>query len=171
MKLSETTNRQIQEVAGEKGCRVLAVETAGAGRYSVLRVVLERTDGESASIDDCEAVSRQVSAILDSTDEVPHRYSLEVSSAGLDRKLYSVDDAHRFAGSAVRVNTHDPVIPEIAQGRRAGAGTSPARNFRGILTKVDADRLTVVDEVEGKIYNVRFGNIRVARLDFSWPNR
>jgi ribosome maturation factor RimP len=171
MKLSETTNDQIRAIAAGKGCRLLAIESAGAGRYSVLRVVLEREDGAGASIGDCEAVSREVSAVLDSSDEIPHRYSLEVSSAGLDRRLYSLEDAERFIGRVVRVKTESPVPPDFVPGYAGRGHVLPARNFAGILQKVEGDRLTVVDEGEGKIYNVRFGDIRTARLDFSWPKR
>ena len=168
MKLSEMTTEQIRTAAAEKGCRLLAVETAGAGRFSVLRVILERESGEGASIDDCETVSREVSRILDDSDEIPHRYSLEVSSAGLDRKLYSLEDARRFVGSRVRVKTEHPVVAALAEGARHRGPAVSARNFSGILEKVEADVMTVVDDTDGKIYNVRFGDIRVAKLDFHW---
>jgi len=171
MKLSETTSDQIRAIAAGKGCRLLAIESAGAGRYSIVRVVLERENGEGASIGDCEAVSREVSAVLDSSDEIPHRYSLEVSSAGLERRLYSLEDAERFTGRVVRVKTESPVLPDFVTGRAGRGRVLPARNFAGMLQKVEGDRLTVVDEAEGKIYNVRFGDIRTARLDFSWPKR
>jgi ribosome maturation factor RimP len=171
MKLSETTSEQIRGIAAEKGCRTLAIETAGAGRFSVLRVVLERAGGEGATIEDCEAVSRAVSALLDASDEIPHRYSLEVSSAGLDRKLYSLEDARRFVGRLVRVKTENLVTPEPTEAPRGSRAAVAARNFSGILREVEGDRLTVVDEADGKTYNVRFGDIRVARLDFSWPRR
>jgi ribosome maturation factor RimP len=58
MKLSAETTREIRAIAEEKGCRLLAVENAGAGRYSVLRLVLERSTGEPVTLEDCEAVSR-----------------------------------------------------------------------------------------------------------------
>lgn len=167
--LTEKTTREIEAIAGEKGCRLLAIESAGAGRYTVLRVVLEHPDGTPATVDDCESVSREISPLLDAADEIAHRYTLEVSSAGLERRLYSLDDARRFVGERVRVKTETPVMPEpAAEGAHA---LTPARNFRGVLDAVDDDRLRVVDEAERKIYNVRFGDIRLARLDFEWPGR
>ena len=179
--LSEKTSREIEAIAEERGCRLLAVETAGAGRFSVLRVVLERLDGSAVGVEDCEGVSREVSAVLDATDEIPHRYTLEVSSAGLDRKLYSLADAERFVGRRVRVKTENPVIPDPLPVEGAGERTaskrppaiSPARNFGGRLDRVEGDVLTVVDEADRRIYNVRFGEIRLARLDYSseWPER
>jgi ribosome maturation factor RimP len=170
--LSDKTTREIAAIAEERGCRLLEVESAGAGRFTVLRLVLEKPDGGAVTVEDCEGVSREASAVLDAADEITHRYTLEVSSAGLDRKLYTLDDAVRFVGQRVRVKTDDPVLPrplEVA-GMRTPA-VSPARNFTGLLRSVDGDVLTVVDEADRKIYNVRFGDIRLARLDFEWPPR
>jgi ribosome maturation factor RimP len=170
--LGEKTSQEIGAIAAEKGCRLLAIETGGAGRATVLRLVLERQDGSAVTVDDCEAVSREASAVLDAADEIAHRYTLEVSSAGLDRKLYSVDDARRFVGQRVRVKTDEPVLPQPAPDAAAKPrALSPARNFAGRLASVDGDRLTVVDELEHKTYNVRFGDIRLARLDYEWPRR
>jgi len=171
--LSEKTTLEIEKIAQEKGCRLLAVETAGAGRFTVLRLVLERSGGEPVTVEDCELVSRDASAVLDASDEIAHRYTLEVSSAGLDRKLYSLEDAQRFVGHRVRVKTESPVTPDIlpAASAQKSPAISPARNFGGVLSQVEGDRLTVVDEAERKIYNVRFGDIRLARLDFEWPRR
>ncbi|HEY1251138.1 MAG TPA: ribosome maturation factor RimP [Thermoanaerobaculia bacterium] len=170
--MSDKTTREIEAIAEEKGCRLLAVETAGAGRFTVLRLVLERAGGEPVTVEDCELVSRDASAVLDASDEIAHRYTLEVSSAGLDRKLYSLEDAQRFVGQKVRVKTESPVTPEVLPAPSGkNPAISPARNFGGVLSRIDGDRLTVVDEAERKIYNVRFGDIRLARLDFEWPRR
>jgi hypothetical protein len=69
----------------------------------------------------------------------------------------------------VRVKTEDLVTPQpLEAGDRP---PSPARNFRGRLEGVDGDLLRIVDEADRKIYNVRFGDIRLARLDFEWPER
>ena len=169
--LSAKTTAEIEAIAEERGCRLLAVESAGAGRFSVLRLVLEHLDGSAVSVEDCESVSREASAVLDAADEIPHRYTLEVSSAGLDRRLYSLEDAERFVGRRVRVKTESPVTPSpLPQSKGA---ISPARNFGGRLERVEGDVLTVVDEADRRIYNVRFGDIRLARLDYSseWPER
>ena len=169
MKLREETTEEIRAIAREKGCVLLAVESSGLGRSSVLRLVLEREDGSSASVEDCAAVSREASALLDASDEIAHGYSLEVSSAGLDRKLYSLDDARRFVGRRIRVKTGDPVVPEASNG--SGNATAGSRNLRGTLERVDGDVLRVVDGENRKTYNVRFGDIRLARLEFEWPAR
>ena len=174
--LGPETTEEIAAIAREKGCRLLAIESSGAGRASVLRLVLEREDASGGSVEDCEAVSREVSTLLDASDEIPHGYTLEVSSAGLDRKLYTIDDARRFIGRQIRVKTDLPVVPETSD--RPGAATEsrdPAaagsRNLRGRLETVEADVLRVVDEENCKTYNVRFGDIRQARLEYEWPER
>src|SRR5260370_27188866 len=126
MKLSEMTTEAIRAVAERRGCRLLALEGAGAERCSVLRVVLERAAGEPVTVDDCEGVSRDVSAVLDASDEIPHRYTLEVSSAGLDRKLYSLEEAIRFVGRRGRVTAEKPG----AAGAVEGAPVGPPGAFR-----------------------------------------
>jgi ribosome maturation factor RimP len=132
--------------------------------------VLEKSNGEPATLEDCESVSREVSALLDASDPIGHRYTLEVSSAGLERRLYSLDDAERFTGRRVRVKTEIPVMPE-AIGQPGRAPLTAARNFSGVLESVAGDCLRVVDEENRRIYNVRFGDIRAARLDFQWPGK
>lgn len=166
--LTDGTQERIREIAEERGLRLLEVSTAGAGRYTTLRIVLERADGGSVNLDECESVSREVSSLLDSTDEIPHKYALEVSSAGLDRKIYSLDDARRFVGRRVRVKSEVAVEATPEPGRVAGA---PARNFGGVLASVEGDRLTVFDEENRRTYNVRFGETRQVRLDYEWPAR
>lgn len=165
MKLSEKTTEEIGTIAAEQGCRLLAVESAGAGRFSVLRLVLERPNGESVGLGECESVSRAVSALLDANDEIAHRYTLEVSSAGLDRKLYTLDDATRFVGRRVKVKSTTPVIGVVTGSSEPAPGL-PARNMRGTLHSVEGDTLTIVDEENRKTYNVRFADIQTARLDF-----
>ena len=169
MRLKPETLDEIRAIARRKGCRLLDVEPSGSGGSSVLRVVLEREDGNPVTIEECESVSRDVSALLDASDEIGHRYLLEVSSAGLDRKLYSIDDARRFVGRQVRVKTERPVIPEPSEGKPAP--TAGSRNLRGTLESVQGDVLRVVDGENRKTYNVRFGDIRQARLEFEWPGR
>lgn len=151
--LGEKLMTEIGQIAEENGCRLLAVETAGAGRQLILRLVLDREAG--VTLEDCERVSRDVAPLLDAEAEIGHRYYLEVSSPGLDRKLYSPEDAARFVGRRVKVRTALPV--------------EGSRNFRGKLESVDGDRLRIVDEDSRKTYNLSFGEVQVARLEPEWP--
>ena len=181
--LRPETMDEIAAIVREKGCRLLAIEPSGGGPATVVRIVLEREDGSPVSVEDCEAVSREVSTLLDAADDISHAYTLEVSSAGLDRKLYTIDDARRFVGRRVKVKTESPVVPErtttdvperttkdVPEQKRAGDAAG-SRNLRGRLESVDRDVLRVVDEENRKTYNVRFGDIRLARLEYEWPER
>lgn len=152
--LGEKLETEIRQIAAESGCTLLAIETAGAGRHMILRLVLDKDPG--VSLEDCERVSREVSPLLDAEAEIPHAYHLEVTSPGLDRKLYSIEDARRFVGRRVRVSSREPV--------------EGARNFAGRLESADDGRLVIVDEEAGKTYNVRFDEVRVARLEVEWPD-
>jgi ribosome maturation factor RimP len=182
--LRPETTEEIAAIAREKGCRLLAIEPSGGGAAPAVRIVLERMDGSGVSVEDCEAVSREVSTLLDASNEISHAYTLEVSSAGLDRKLYTIDDARRFVGRRVKVKTDTPVVPEgtTTGGADAAGNDVPvqadrvgvvagSRNLRGRLESVDRDVLRVVDEENRKTYNVRFGDIRLARLEYEWPER
>jgi ribosome maturation factor RimP len=99
--LPEELLARLGRLAESEGLELVAVEITGASRRPVVRLVLDRASG--VTLADCETVSRQTSAILDTYDPFPGSYSLEVSSPGLDRKLYSDSDYTRFAGEVVKV--------------------------------------------------------------------
>jgi ribosome maturation factor RimP len=153
--LSEKILDEIRKIAQESGCELLAIESAGAGRFQTLRLVLDKEGG--VTVEDCEKVSRDVSPLLDAEGEISHSYTLEVSSPGLDRKLYSIDDAKRFVGRRIRVKTTVPV--------------DGSRNFRGTLEAIEGDDgLRIVDGESRRTYNLRFREVQVARLEVDWPD-
>jgi ribosome maturation factor RimP len=95
-------------VAGSYGLEVVDVELRGAGKSRMLRIYIDRPGGVTHG--DCEAVSREVGAILDVEDAVPgSQYVLEVSSPGLDRRLLKPADYERFAGRRIRLHTREAV--------------------------------------------------------------
>ncbi len=90
-----------------------------------LQVMVERRDGKAMAVDDCADISRAVSALLDVEDPIAGRYTLEVTSPGIDRPLVRAADFERFAGFEARIETSQPV-----SGRRRFRGklmgTTPA---------------------------------------------
>ena len=101
--------RQIAErVASSEGLELLAVEWAGPARGGLLRLTIDRLD-TPVSHQDCQAVSDQLGTILDVEDLVDGRYTLEVASPGLDRKLYKPADYQRFQGRRVKVRLKHPL--------------------------------------------------------------
>jgi ribosome maturation factor RimP len=101
VKLDRETTEQIAAIAVDEGLELLATEVVGSGPKSVLRLIVDSPDG--VTLDQCSAVSRQASVLLDVEDPIKHAFTLEVSSPGLDRKLYSESDYTRFSGERVTV--------------------------------------------------------------------
>jgi ribosome maturation factor RimP len=101
-RLPEDLLARLGRLAQGEGVELVAVEVGGTARKPVVRLVLDREPG-GVTLADCEAVSRQASVLLDAYDPFPGTFTLEVSSPGLDRKLYNDKDFSRFEGRAVRV--------------------------------------------------------------------
>ena len=116
MKLEEKVQEQLTAMVAE-GLELLTTEVVGSGPKTILRLVVDGPDG--VSLDKCATVSRQASAMLDVEDPIRHRYTLEVSSPGLDRKLYSVEDYERYVGHRAKIRMvpsyreHRTVIGEL----------------------------------------------------------
>ncbi|EQD48717.1 protein belonging to Uncharacterized protein family UPF0090 [mine drainage metagenome] len=101
-----------------------------------MRLYIDRHGG--VGIEDCERVSREVSALLDVEDPIPTAYTLEVSSPGFDRVLRTRAHFARFAGERVFVELATP-----REGRRRYTGTLVAAGDAGIELDVDGERVAV----------------------------
>jgi ribosome maturation factor RimP len=127
----------------------------------VLRVYIDRPwnnndqgqePSPGISFDECERVSRDLSAALDVADAITHAYRLEVSSPGLERPLRRARDFQRFAGEKVKVRTVDSV-----EGRR---------NFSGTIRGANGDVVEV--ECDGRCYQIPASLIARAHLVPDW---
>ena len=94
-------------VAHSEGIEVVEVELKGERGNQLLRISIDKPEGITHA--DCELVSQQVGTILDVEDVVPGRYTLEVSSPGVERKLMKPRDFERFQGKKVKISLHKPV--------------------------------------------------------------
>ncbi len=83
------------------GYELVGAEYLAQGRHSVLRVYIDSEEG--VSVDDCARVSHQISGVLDIEEPIKGEYILEVSSPGLDRPLFNLNQFERFAGKQVRL--------------------------------------------------------------------
>jgi ribosome maturation factor RimP len=90
------------------GYELVRVTVLGRDRPTV-QVMADRADGSLITISDCETISHQLGAVLDVEDPLPGAWSLEVSSAGIDRPLTRAKDWIRFAGHLARAETQFPV--------------------------------------------------------------
>lgn len=110
---------------------------ANAGRGSgLLRIYLDSPAG--VAVDDCERVSREVSALLDVEDPMPGAFTLEVSSPGLDRMLRKPAHYARFRGERVRVE-----LTGARDGRRRYTGRLLAVGDEGIELEVDGETVAM----------------------------
>lgn len=115
------------------GYECWGIEFLSQGRHSLLRVYIDHANG--ILIDDCEKVSRQISGVLDVEDPISNEYTLEVSSPGMDRPLFTLDQFARNAGEQVKIRLRSPF-----EGRR---------NFQGLLRGVeDQDVVVLADDHE-----------------------
>lgn len=141
------------EALGYELVRVQFQGKPGGGEGKTLQVMADRLDRATMTVEDCAAISRQVSALLDVEDPIKDAYDLEVSSPGIDRPLVKLADFERFAGFEIKLETAAPL-----DGRR---------RFRGRVTGIsgtgpDAAIDMVLDD--GATTAVPFGDIEKAKL-------
>ena len=130
---------------------LLGVELAASGTSALLRLYID-APGRAVVIEDCEAVSREVSAVLDINDPIASHYTLEVSSPGIDRPLFTVAQFAKHIGETVKLNLQIPL-----NGRR---------RLQGAIAGVDGDNITLkTDTAE---LSVQHANIEKARLVPDW---
>jgi ribosome maturation factor RimP len=139
-----------EPLLGQLGYELVDLEYAPGRAHAQLRIFIDRSAG--IGLDDCERVSREISALLDVEDPVPTGYTLEVSSPGLDRVLRTPAHFERFVGERVRVELLQP-----RGGRRRYTGRLAALNDAGIELDVD-----------GAMVAVSFAEIGRARLAPLW---
>lgn len=110
------------------GYELWGIEYHSHSHQPLLRVFIDSENG--INVEDCAAASRQMSAVLDVEDPIAREYTLEVSSPGMDRPLFTLDQFSRYAGEWVKLKLRAPF-----EGRR---------NFRGRLTGIEGDEVVVV---------------------------
>src|SRR3989338_6891879 len=126
----------LQPVVNAMGYELWGLEHAGGGQGSLLRVYIDKQSG--ISLTDCEHVSSQVAGILDTRDPIRGSYTLEVSSPGTDRPLFTLEHFNLFTGHEARIRLHGKL-----QGRK---------NIVGRIAAVSADTVTILEN--GETYNV-----------------
>ncbi|HSZ90088.1 MAG TPA: ribosome maturation factor RimP [Acetobacteraceae bacterium] len=113
------------------GYELVRVVVLGRDRPTV-QVMADRADGSQITVADCEAISHALGAVLDVEDPIPGTWSLEISSAGIDRPLTRPKDWNRFAGHLARAETVAPV-----EGRRRFSGIALGADETGARLRLD----------------------------------
>jgi len=152
----QTVQAKVAEIAdrvgASEGIEIVEVEILGGGNSRVVRIYIDRPAGVSHA--DCELVSQQVGTILDVEDIIPGgRYTLEVSSPGVERKLKSIKDFERFAGKKIKVLLRSPVENQ--------------RRWEGMLTGVSGGVISI-EPSPGKLIQFALDQLEKANLKFEW---
>lgn len=116
------------------------------GRGAVLRIFIDSENG--ITVDDCAAVSHQVSGVLDVEDPIPGEYNLEVSSPGMERPLYTLEQFAMYVGDQVQMRLLAPVAGK--------------RRVKGLLDAVEGEELVV--KVGEEVLRVPFPQVDRANL-------
>ncbi|HSG35282.1 MAG TPA: ribosome maturation factor RimP [Sphingomonadaceae bacterium] len=128
------------------GYELLGIERGRSGEAQLLRLYIDHPDG--IALEDCERVSRQVSDVLEVEQAIRGEFTLEVSSPGLDRPLFTLEQHRRYLGELIRLR-----LRNLVQGRRRVSGR---------LTEVTTDG--VVLDIDGEPFAVALADIERSRL-------
>ncbi|MGC9207854.1 MULTISPECIES: ribosome maturation factor RimP [Acidithiobacillus] len=152
MNVEERLDQEIARQVGTVGCALVDARMLRSGRAITLQILIEKEDGASVTIEDCATVSRQLSVWLDVANPINGAYRLEVSSAGLDRPLKTLQDYERFQGEHAEVHLYG-----LHQGRR---------RLLGVLQGLE-DQKVVIENSEGR-WTLALDEIHKAKLVPQW---
>jgi len=145
--------QQIAERVGKSaGLEIVDVQLLGGGGSRLLRIFIDKPEGVSHA--DCEFISQQVGTILDVEDVVPgSRYTLEVSSPGVERKITKPGEFERFVGQKVKIVLRQPVENQ--------------RHWVGALTSF-AEGIITLEPSPGRSVQFPLDQVEKANLKFEW---
>ncbi len=122
--------------------RLWGIEFLSQGRHSLLRIYIDHNDG--ISLEDCEKVSRQVSSVFDVEDPIADEYTLEVSSPGMDRPLFRLEQYEAWAGAEVNIRLRMPF-----EGRRKYRGKIKGVEDQDVVIVADGHELLLpIESIE-----------------------
>lgn len=151
---AEVIQRLVEPVINALGYQLWGIEYLGQGRHTLLRIFLDKDSG--INIEDCAEASRQISSVLDVEDPIKDEYTLEVSSPGLDRMLFTPEQYRLYPAAMLKI--------------RISGNVAGRRNFTGILKEVvteiegSAQETTVVVQVGPEEFRIPFRQIERASL-------
>jgi ribosome maturation factor RimP len=126
-------SKLIEPMVQALGCELWGIEKLQQGRQVVLKIYIESANG--VNVDDCARVSRQVSAMLDVEDPIPGEYLLEVSSPGVERRLFKPEHFNVCKGEKVQIT-----LRQAFDGRR---------KFKGLLCGLEDEEVVIrVDDAQ-----------------------
>jgi ribosome maturation factor RimP len=150
----ERVRELAEPLLAHQGYELVDLEYLREGPRWVLRLFIDKPGG--ISLDDCQDVSRNLSAALDVEDFIENTYALEVSSPGIERPLRKPEHFERFSGELAVVKTFAPV------------GVPPRKNFKGRILGLEGPELRL--ETDGAEYRIPLDRIARAHLAFDFES-
>jgi ribosome maturation factor RimP len=133
--------------ADAAGIEFVHAEVVGSKRNLTIRIFIDKPDG--VTVEDCANVSREIEAVLDADDFIPSAYVLEVSSPGIERGLYTLNDFQKFSGKLAKI--------------KADIDIEGQKNFIGTIQGVE-DQTVIFDDTIRGILKIPFSSIAKANL-------
>lgn len=149
LSVTEKVNEIAEKAAAENNLELVRAEVVGSAKQPIVRIFIDKPEG--ITHDDCSKVSRKVGAILDEKDFISSDYTLEVSSPGLERELYSLKDFEKFVGYLAKVKTRISIDGQ--------------RNFRGRIKTVENNKEIVFDDKTNGEVRFSFETVAKANLE------
>lgn len=132
----------VEPVVSGLGYGLWGLEVHSGGKKTTVQVYIESEDG--VDVEDCANVSRQLSSLFDVEDPFAGHYTLEVSSPGMDRRLFTKEQFQLFAGAQVKVNLKTPF-----EGRKRYAGLLCGMEGEDVIVRTgDEETLFPFDEID-----------------------
>lgn len=140
----------VQPILDNLGFELIERELVQESGRLILRLYIDKIDkGGKVTIDDCARVSHAVEDVIEVSDVIDTRYSLEVSSPGINRPLRRRKDFEKYLGSTIKLKTLTPID---------GRG-----NYKGVLESIQGDDIVMI--VDGVMFRIPFETLAKARLE------
>jgi len=130
----------LKPVVESMGFIFWGLEYKPQGKHSMLRIYIDHAEGISA--DHCADVSRQISSVMDVEDPISHEYTLEVSSPGMDRPLFNIDQFEQSSGELVEIKLRMPF-----DGRRKFSGRLKGVENEDVVVHIDEEEFLLPIEL------------------------
>ena len=141
-----------ERVGADTGLEIVDVQLLGGGGSRMLRIFIDKPEGVTHA--DCERISQDVGTILDVEEVIPGgRYTLEVSSPGVERKLLKPNDYIRFQGKKAKIVLREPVENQ--------------RHLQGTLAGLENGTVSL-DTGAGRVLRFPLNQVERANLKFEW---
>lgn len=151
--LEDKITQMIEPVINGRGLSLVLVRVSGEGGEQTLQIFAENPETRNLGLEDCTALSREISAMMDVEDPIQSAYRLEISSPGIARPLTRLQDFQDFAGFEAKVEISPPLDGQ--------------KRFRGFLRGVNDDGQIVLDTDQGEQKLLDANSVQKARLVLS----